>query len=367
MLALQELRALGARGARVVDGGVAFRSSRELLYAVNLESRLCSRAVVRIAEFDATSFPELERRLRRVNWGRWIGSGNPARVRVTCRKSRLYHSDAVAERVVRMLEQEVGAPSATEEGDDENESVDGPVAPQLLLVRMFRDRCTVSLDSSGPLLHMRGYRLAIAKAPLRETLAAALVVATVSDQHEAIIDPMCGSGTIVIEAAFCDRRIPPGLRRGFAFERWPDFDSGVWARVRSTAEGRMHPAAQRTIVGADRDAGAIAAAQQNAMRAGVDRDVALERRPLSALEPPPGVKRGLIIANPPYGVRVGERDALRDLYARFGDVLRGRFGGWTVALLSADRRLEGQLRIALTERLAFSNGGIRVRLLVGEL
>lgn len=161
------------------------------------------------------------------------------------------------------------------------------------------------------------------------------------------------------------RRIAPGLRRAFAFSKWPDFDRQVWGDVRDAAKQAVLAHAVVPIAGSDRDDGAVIASRENAKRAGVEGDIEFVRRSVSECEPT--AAEGLVLTNPPYGVRVGDREELRDLYARFGTVLRARFHGWSVGLLSADRRLEGQLRIRLEERLALSNGGIPVRLMVGNI
>jgi putative N6-adenine-specific DNA methylase len=363
-LVVGELAALGI-AARVVEGGAgaAFAGDTRALYAANLHLRTATRVVVRVARFHATSFAELERACRRIPWERFVGEGEPpARLSVTCRKSKLYHSDAVAERVARSLDERVGgsrAESPTIAADDEETSE----AP-LFLVRLERDECTISADSSGELLHRRGYRHATAKAPLRETIAAAMVLASGWDGEAPLVDPFCGSGTIAIEAALIARRAAPGMHRHFAFERWPTFDSSLWEALRADAIGAQRSEAPGRIVATDRDAGAIEAAEGNAARAGVSNEIELHRRAVSASEAPTGV--GLVVTNPPYGVRVGERD-LRDLYARFGDVLRTKFSGWNVALLSANPRLAGQLGLDLEERLETMNGGIRVKLLTGNI
>ncbi len=365
-IARHELRELGARGPRMIEGGVSFRASRELLYRVNLCARVVSRVIVRTSVFHAASFPELELRLKRIAWGRWLVPGLPTRVSVTCRKSRLYHSDAVAERVSNVLATATGvAPDLSR--TEYSESEVNQELPQLLLVRLDHDECTVSIDSSGALLHQRGYRRSSAKAPLRETLGAAIVIASLKDHQHAIIDPFCGSGTIPIEAAMRLRRIPPGKSRGFAFERWPDFDQSVWSDVRSAAENAILESTGVRVIASDRDQGAVRGAMDNAQRAGVQGDIEFEVRPVSAVAAPPGEANGLVVTNPPYGVRVGDRDSLRDLYARLGSVLRDRFAGWDLAIVSADRRLEAQLRLQLHEVLSFSNGGIPVRLVMGRV
>jgi putative N6-adenine-specific DNA methylase len=356
-LAVDELKTLGVGDARPVEGGATFAATRRTLYEANLHLRTASRVVVRAAEFGARAFHELERRAGKVPWEAFVSPNVAVSVRVTCRKSRLYHSDAVAERVAGAIMSRVtGVHVAPAESD---------AASQLILVRLLHDRCAISVDSSGPLLHLRGYRQALAKAPLRETLAAAALLASGWRGDAPLIDPMCGSGTIPIEGALIARRIAPGLGRQFGFENWPDFDSGLWGDLVSVAKGRVIARAPAPIAGSDRDAGAIRAAVSNAERAGVLDDVELSERPVSAMQPT--AMPGWIVSNPPYGVRVGERDRLRNLYAQLGNVLRAKCSGWRFALLSADPALERQLRLRLEPILQTSNGGIDVRVVAGTV
>jgi putative N6-adenine-specific DNA methylase len=368
-LVAEELRALGIAGT-AEPGGAAFGGGDDALYRANLHLRTASRVLVRLAEFHARSFFELERHARRVPWERVVARGGAVRFRVTCRKSRLYHSDAVAERLMLAAER-VGAVEAAAvaraagaDADDVGEGADA----QLFVVRVLHDRCTVSADSSGALLHRRGYRQAVARAPLRETLAAGVLLAAGWDPATPLADPLCGSGTIPIEGALLARRIPPGLTRaregGFAFARWPELDAARWAEVVAEGERAILPRAPAPIVGSDRDAGAVDAAVANAERAGVAADVAIRQAPLSAAPLPPG--GGLIAANPPYGVRASEGRDLRGLYARLGALSREAEGGpRRLALLSPDPRLDGQVGMPVREVLRTTNGGIGVRLVVG--
>jgi putative N6-adenine-specific DNA methylase len=359
-IAAAELRVLGIVPHRAQVGGVHFQGPLEIMYRANLWSRTVSRVIARVGEFHAASFSELEKRARRLPWERFVRADGAVRVHVTCRKSRLYHSDAVAERVAGAIHARIGAgaaPHSSGMDDDEGEER----SDQLVVVRLLHDRCTVSIDSSGALLHRRGYRLATAKAPLRETLAAALLLASEWRPDAPLLDPLCGSGTIPIEAALIARRIAPGARRRFAFEHWPERDTGRWKALLDEASTRALARAPAPIQGSDRDAGAIEAALANADRAGVSSDLELTRRPLSAIEPPE--RAGWIVTNPPYGSRVGESDVLRDLYARFGSVVRRCCSGWSVAVISASARLERQTGLAFQELARTRNGGIPVRLL----
>lgn len=349
-----ELTALGMAPDATEPGGVTFRATLAQVAVANLELRTASRVLVRVAAFHASAFHELERRAARLPWEAYLPPGAGIAFRVTSRKSKLYHQDGITERLAGAAARRV--PGVHLSGDAE---------AQRFVVRLFRDDCAVSVDASGAHLHQRGYRLATAKAPLRETLAAAMLLAVCWNGAAPLVDPLCGSGTIPIEAALLARRVPPGLRRGFALERWPSFDPGELRAAAARAEERILPRAPVPIVGADRDAGAIEAAAGNATRAGVLEDILFRRAAVSALEPLGGP--GVIVTNPPYGVRVGRSPDLRDLYARLGQVLRRRCAGWRVALLSARAELAAQTGLQLSTALSTTNGGIRVRLLTGNV
>jgi putative N6-adenine-specific DNA methylase len=390
-LALAEARALGLPAVEE-EGGFGWTGDLRSVVAANVGLRIASRVLVRLDAFEAVSFADLERRARRVAWGTVVRAGDAARFRVTCKKSRLYHSDAVAQRLadalvrtvpgvrvvdgdgssLRRFAPSVGVPHVPHGGDEEA----GSDEATLFVVRFFRDRCLISVDTSGALLHRRGYRMATAKAPLRETLAAALLAASGWDGVAPLVDPLCGSGTIAIEGAWMARGIPPGANRTFAVERWPDVPEALGREVRAEVASRMRAAAagmtvggDRTagaIMGSDRDAGAIEAARGNAARAGVTDDVAFAVHAVSAA-PIPAHERGWIVTNPPYGVRVGESGRVRDLWAQLGKVLRARAPGWEVALLSPDQALERELGFALRLAARTTNGGIPVRLMVGRV
>jgi putative N6-adenine-specific DNA methylase len=362
-LTASELAQLAIVPGALEPGGVAFEATTQQLYAANLELRTASRIVVRIAEFPARAFYELERKAKRVPWSEFLAPGSPVRFRVTSRKSRLYHLDGIAER----LQKSVHGQRSTVEGkslagDDADDEFDTP--DQLFVVRVVRDIVTISADSSGALLHRRGYRLAGAKAPLRETLAAAVLLGAGYREGTPMVDPFCGSGTLPIEAALISRRIAPGLRRGFAFERWPGFDRSAWSALRSAATARIRALAGAPIIGSDRDAGAIDAARANAERAGVGTDVAFHAQPLSSAMPPAGP--GLLATNPPYGIRIGGDKDLRDLFARFGVLVRERWGGWTLGMISASGMAEREMGLLFEVRWETNNGGIPIRLLVSR-
>ena len=363
--ALAEAQALSL-DAVLEEGGIAWSGDARSGLMANSALRIASRVLVRLARFEARSFAELERRARKIEWSRVLRAGDAVRFRVTCKKSKLYHSDAVAQRVAEAVMRVVPGVRAETGRATDDEMDDGDADAALIVVRVMRDRCTVSADSSGALLHRRGYRQATAKAPLRETIAAAMLAASEWDDTSPLVDPLCGSGTILIEGAMRARQMAPGAHRTFAMERWPTVSSTLGDRVRAELAERAVTHAGVEIVGSDRDAGAIAAASSNANRAGVSTDMTLGIHSLSAAVFP-AAARGGVVTNPPYGVRVGEADRVRDLWAQLGTVLRGRAPGWRLALLSPDAALDRQLRIPMRAAASISNGGIPVRIMVGEI
>lgn len=381
-ITLAELLALGIKGPRLAKGGVSFMATTRQLYLANLWLRSATRVVVRATRFRATTFAELEAELLEVPWAQWLDPAVRVRFRVASHGSQLYHTGAIEERLLRVVGQPApraphrdpagdadGGSDDLEDGED-RENDDGA---QLIIVRVNHNEVTISIDSSGAALSQRGYRRQVAKAPLRENLAAALLLAAGWDGSSPLIDPMCGSGTIPIEAALIARRIPPGHRRGFAFADWPGFEPGTWSSVVGAARQSMLDASPVPIVAADRDAGAVGAVEANAERAGVLDDLEIRRAPISELGSPANpespmtpVAPGWLITNPPYGSRIASDD-LRDLYARLGQAARAALPGWQCGLLVADTRLAGHTRLGLTERLRFSTGGLGVRYLTGQI
>jgi putative N6-adenine-specific DNA methylase len=361
-VAAQELVALGFVVDATEVGGVTFRTDDAGLLRANRWLRSATRVLVRIARFKVTAFHELERLAKGVAWRDFVRDGGAASLRVTCKKSRLYHSDAVAERLATAIARQVNGVriDGTTKESDEDDAPDGEA--QSFVVRLQHDVCTINADSSGALLHRRGYRLATAKAPMRETLAAGLLLALGYDGTEALIDPMCGSGTIPIEAALLARGIAPGARRSFACEQWPSVPPSAFDGAKRDSAPRADRA---TITASDRDAGAIEATRANAERAGVADAITIKQQALSAMTPTDA--RPLVLVNPPYGARVGEAHALRDLYASLGNVVRAACPGGRLAILSAESSLDAQVKLPFREVLRFKNGGIPVRLLEARI
>jgi putative N6-adenine-specific DNA methylase len=353
-LVRDELVALGLKPGASAHGGVSVKLTTRQLYLVNAWLRTASRVLVRIGRFKAVTFAQLEARLDELPWGDFIGPDVTVTANVSSRSSALYHSDAIAERVVRSA----GRGSARQ---------GRPGSPeQLVVVRMSDDNATVSVDTSGDRLHRRGWRLATAKAPLRETLAAAAVIASGWDRHQPLLDPFCGSGTIAIEAALLALGAAPGAGRPFGFELWPTFEPGTWASVGAGLIPDA-PADLPRIIASDRDAGAIEATRENAERAGVEDMIETHVMSFSdamAHVAATSTTPGWIVTNPPYGERVGAGGDRRDLFAKFGAPLRagGAFAQWGAAFLTPDQRLASHIGVPLHRRFSTTNGGIDIAL-----
>ena len=332
-------------------GGIEFAGDLEAIYRANLHLRTASRVLVRFAQFHAAAFSELRRKSNGLPWENYLSPGQPVAIRVTCRKSRLYHSAAVAREVASAIGDRLKVKPELLPFSEELET-------QLIIVRLVDDECAISIDSSGALLHRRGYRLATAKAPLRETLAAAMLFASGWDARSTLLDPFCGSGTIPIEAALMARGVPPGMVRHFAFMDWPSFDLALWESLLNESQEKLRTDLPM-ILASDRDAGAIQMAQANAERAGVAEYIEFTCRAVSAIEPQ---GTGWVVTNPPYGLRVRSAHDLRNLYAQFGKVLRMQCPGWQVGILCSEPILLNSTGLELDTSISWVNGGVQVRL-----
>lgn len=345
----------GAKG-QGQGGGIEFQGTLGNVYRANLHLRTASRVFVRLGGFFGDTFSDLRRRAGRLPWEEYLKPGEAVSLRVSCRQSRLFHSGAVAEKVLEAIGGRLGQIPPVGSLAEER----GRAISQLIFIRLSENRFEFWVDSSGALLHRRGYRLATAKAPLRETLASAMLMASEWDTTSPVLDPFCGAGTIAIEAARMARKIPPGSSRPFAFMRWPNFDRNLWESIREEEKSKEKDC-QPKIMASDRDRGAIQAAQANAERAGVGEDIEFSCRAISAIEPPTGP--GWIVTNPPYGVRLQSNQEVGRLYGQFGKVMATKCPGWKVVLLSADMQLWGNTGLQFDRGIPLRNGGLKVRLI----
>jgi putative N6-adenine-specific DNA methylase len=357
---LEELGLLKELNPGKEEGGVEFSGSLRDVYRANLNLRTATRVFVNIGFFPVTAFPALRQKAAHVSWEDYLQPGRPVAMRVACHGSRLYHSGAVAEYVLRAIADRLGKESPVQKLHEENAAE----PPQLIGVRIVENICTLSVDSSGPLLHRRGYRLATAKAPIRETLAAAMVMASEWDRKSPLLDPFCGAGTIVIEGAMLARNRKPGYNRHFAFMGWPNYVPGVWKELQEENRGKVESFSP-LILASDRDAGAIRAAEGNADRAGVRDAIQFFCRSFSAMEPPSG--KGWVITNPPYGVRLKSGRDLEVLYTQWGGILRKKCRGWRIAMLGDNPAMVRLTGLNFDRGIPVFHGGLNVRLFRGEI
>lgn len=325
----------------------------KMLFRVNRELRVPNRILVRLEQFRAVNFPELVKKTARLPWEDYLNPDIAISLRTTCKKSRLYHSDAVSERIHTAIQNRMGQKIDRIEAAGED---DTNIGSQLVVTRIFHDEVTISLDSSGMPLHRRGYRLAGGKAPLRENLAAGILLASGWEPGQTLIDPFCGAGTIPIEAAMIQSGIQPGLQRQFMFENWPIYQKLLIPDPTFDQETALSNKDSFNLFGSDRDENVLKMAFANSQRAGVDHLINWQHRAFSYIKPFDGP--GWIITNPPYGLRVSKNQELRNLYAQFGNVLRSEFGGWQLVFLCSDDALAQHTGFKLKTLLSFSNGGI---------
>lgn len=343
-LLAHELADLGLSELNGVPGGVSVRTDPRGVSTICLHSGLANHVRLRVGEpFEVRHFDKLVRRTCALPWGELLRPGTKVTASAVCRKSRLFHSGGVAQRVEAGVAKAIGAPR------------DG--MPEVAVsVRIVRDRCTVSLDLSGEALHRRGWRQQTAKAPIREDLARALLVVSGWTPSRPLFDPMMGSGTLVIEAARMARRIAPGLHRGFAFEWTKLSDRADLEELRDEARSQVLPSAGIPLVGRDHMRGALDAAMGNAQRAGVVDDVSLSQASLG--EPWPSLDDAVVVTNPPYGIRVGEATSVHALYGELG--AQTTTMGWRLAAVIADRRFVRSTGVSLEPKLTTDHGGIKV-------
>ncbi|TMV06999.1 class I SAM-dependent RNA methyltransferase [Ruegeria sediminis] len=336
----------GFAGARVIPGGVSCRGNWAEVWRANLQLRGANKVLVRIGSFPAVHLAQLDKRARKFPWGDVLRADVPIKVEATSRKSRIYHAGAAKQRVETAIAETLGAPVSPEAG-------------LRVLLRIEKDLCTFSVDTSGEPLHKRGHKEAVAKAPMRETMAAMFLRDCGFDGSEPVLDPMCGSGTFVIEAAEIAMGLDPGRTRSFAFEQLATFDASVWQDMRDSGT-----ATETGILfhGSDRNDGAIEASRANAARAGVDGITRFQHRAVSDLKAPDGPP-GLVIVNPPYGGRIGDEKRLRSLYGSLGKVLLERFSGWRVGIVTSGQGLARATRLPLLPPgPVVDHGGTKIRL-----
>lgn len=347
-LLADEVREAGFPEPAIEVGAVIVRGGWPDVWKANLTLRGANRILIRVAHFHAEHLSQLDKACRKLPWGEWFPSGTTFRVEATCRKSKIYHTGAVVERVAKGVCGAVNGTLDTASG-------------HLVMARIEKNQCTISIDTSGELLHKRGFKQAVAKAPMRETMAALFLRACEYRGNQPFIDPMCGSGTFPIEAAEMSLGLLPGRVRHFEFERLCAFDEKVFRDLKQAlviSEDMEVP----KIFGFDKNSAAIHSSQNNAMRAGVGEVIHFAQQPVSLLKNP-DTEPGLILVNPPYGTRIGDMRQLRAVYETFGRVVIGQFPDWHVGLVTSEPRLAEATGLGLRPLgEAVPHGPIRIRL-----
>lgn len=340
-----EAQAAGFHVTGKAAGGVKLMGDWRDVWRANLELRGTGAVLARIGAFRASHLSELDKRARKFEWLETLRVDVPVKVSASCKASRIYHSGAVKQRIEGAL-----ADAGIQLSD---------AAEIEVMARIEKDICTLSVDTSGDLLHKRGHKEAMAKAPLRETMASMFLRECGYRGNEPVLDPMCGSGTFILEAAEIALGLKPGRSRSFAFEKLKTVDVADCSKLREAMPPKDLPF---RFLGFDRNAGAIEASQANAERAGVSHVVRFAQQPVSALQRPEGPP-GLVIVNPPYGKRIGDVKKLSALYASLGQVLRTGFSGWRAGIVTNEKQLAAATGLTFKKTAApVLHGGLRVQL-----
>lgn len=349
-----ELRHIGASALEAVPGGVSFQGDMRICYRANLESRLATRVLARLARTPYRSEQDVYDAARAVRWSDWFSERQSIRVDVNAIRSPLKSLEFATLRIKDGVCDRFRA--------DRGSRPDVDTRSPDVRIQGFLDResLTLYIDTSGEPLHKRGYRRQAGEAPLKENLAAGILRLTGWDGCGPLLDPMCGSGTFPIEAAMMALGIPPGRGRGFGFERLAGFDSKAWKDVRDTALERAAPPRALPIHGRDRYGDELKGARANLEAAGLSGCVELKQADILDTGAP--AERGVLIANPPYGERLGGDKALAEFYPKLGDTLKKYYAGWRCYLFSGDTRLPKLIRLTASKRTPLHNGPLECRL-----
>jgi putative N6-adenine-specific DNA methylase len=346
----RELKQLGYERQTVEDGKVRFHADAAAIPRTNLWLRSAERVQVLVGEFPATNFGELFDRTRALPWEDWLPVDAYFPVSGRSVRSQL-HSTPDCQAIVKKAIVERLKSKYRKVWFEEN-------GPTLAIdVVLLKDRATLTIDTTGPGLHKRGYRQRVGNAPLKETLAAALIQLSYWNSRRMLLDPFCGSGTIPIEATLLGRNMAPGLHRSFAAEEWPTLAAELWQQARAEARDLIRPRLDAPVLGSDHDAQAIKLAQHHAAAAGVEADIRLEHRDFAKIAPSDLLPFGCLIANPPYGERLGELAEVETLYQRLGNFCN-RLPNWSIYVLTSHKTFERLFGATCQRRRKLYNGRI---------
>jgi len=342
-IAAQELNSFAAHEVRVDASGVRFAGSLDLLYRVSLRARCITRIQVRVGKCHAMSLPELQHHIAAMAWQRFIPQGADITVKASSEHSKLIHSEHIAEHVLAGIHDALGK-RLQKRGESK----------QCVYIHINNNRCEIRMDASGERLDRRGYRLQSAKAPMRETLAAGILQWMAWKPDETLMVPMCGSGTVAIEAGLMAMKCAANLSHAFPFKDWDVFKEKSWQRVLEKTIAMQQDDVKVSLHASDIHAGAIKATTENAKRAQVLEYLTLTQQDIFKMKKSP--EQGLVVCNPPYGLRI-EADSVK-FYRQLGHLLKDEFPDWRMVVLCPDWKLEKALAMPVQRRMRVLHGGL---------
>ncbi len=353
-LLVNELKASNAKDIKPTDGGVGFAGELSVCYHANLHSRIATRILMQAGQGKYATEDDLYQAAYKLNWPNWFDVKHDFMVKVTGVKcplkslefATLRIKDAVCDKFRQVV--------------DSRPYIDTKTPAVRIHAYLTADSYVYYVDTSGDALYQRGNRKASIEAPLRENLAAGILQLSGWQAGQPLLDPMCGSGTFLLEAAMMALDIAPGLRRDFGFEKLKNFESDTWKKIKNTALKNAKPVTFQKLYGSDSDLRAVRVAKQNLTEAGLNDAVQLAQTNITEVVPP--ADSGVLVANPPYGVRIGEDEELALLYPKMGEALKRKFAGWNTYFLTNDLRLPKLMRLTPSKRTPLFNGPLECRL-----
>ena len=353
-LLVNELKASNAKDIKPTDGGVGFAGELSVCYHANLHSRIATRILMQAGQGKYATEDDLYQAAYKLNWPNWFDVRHDFMVKVTGVKcplkslefATLRIKDAVCDKFRQVV--------------DSRPYIDTKTPAVRIHAYLTADSYVYYVDTSGDALYQRGNRKASIEAPLRENLAAGILQLSGWQAGQPLLDPMCGSGTFLLEAAMMALDIAPGLRRDFGFEKLKNFESDTWKKIKNTALKNAKPVTFQKLYGSDSDLRAVRVAKQNLTEAGLNDAVQLAQTNITEVVPP--ADSGVLVANPPYGVRIGEDEELALLYPKMGEALKRKFAGWNTYFLTNDLRLPKLMRLTPSKRTPLFNGPLECRL-----
>jgi putative N6-adenine-specific DNA methylase len=349
-----ELQAVGAKDIKLTDGGVGFAGELNVCYGANLHSRIATRILMQVGRGNYATEDDLYQAAYKLNWPNWFDVKHDFMVKVTGVKcplkslefATLRIKDAVCDKFRQIV--------------DSRPYIDTKNPAVRIHAYLTAENYQFYVDTSGDALYMRGNRKASIEAPLRENLAAGILQLSGWKAGQALLDPMCGSGTFLLEAAMISLNIAPGLKRNFGFEKLKNYESDTWKKIKNMALKNAKPVSFQKIYGSDSDLRAARVARQNLSEAGLLEAVQLAQVEFAEAIPP--AESGVMVANPPYGVRIGEDEELAALYPKMGEALKRKFAGWNTYFLTNDLRFPKLMRLTPSKRTPLFNGPLECRL-----